>query len=585
MNLPSSLKLLRARISLLRITVPADLYKSGILVEVQGVEILLKTRAAAKEESGNRRPNVLAKRDGEHPISVKVDGPRSTQPLIHDPGGLRSSQTSNSGEETDNLLPTTADLAQSFLQTEPQSEKEGLEAALAQSQAYNLEESSVTSEPDDEISAYGIGNALSLPTFLADFLKGVGDRVQVQIEDVTIDLEIGLDLPLGSSTDSTTSEKTDIVTVRLSIENVDLEGAAPSRPNANQDRNQPGYETDARETRRIIFKNMHGTLVSDALLFANLSRFDVPSSPIATQASSVAQSSSNKLASFSNLASSTSTTSQKILGSFVIQDNHPSIPTSSTLEASTLTSDSERFADAENENQTAEALAPLYARNLEGSRYQDSVIADSFYSNDTNQIIGPINMNSSTNLSQNIKATLQEPSHHSSSETYNEQTRLYTVGSKDPEMAEALNSSIYSSLTGSNRLDQDVLDDIRDGNSAGREMTGDGFEQSQSIMSAVGEDIGFESPLSEDLTQSKIFSHEEAESMYMSAISHVSSDEEKSPRASGGWKSFRWDSKDPSDSTISPAEDQKTSGENTFPYLRMNSSSSLDHRAMEPVFR
>ena len=42
-QLPPSLTLTKARILLLRITVPADLYNSGILIEVKGVQAHLDT--------------------------------------------------------------------------------------------------------------------------------------------------------------------------------------------------------------------------------------------------------------------------------------------------------------------------------------------------------------------------------------------------------------------------------------------------------------------------------------------------------------------------------------------------------------
>lgn len=602
LNLPPSLNLLKARISLLRLTVPADLYKSSILVEVEGVEVLLKTRVAEKEEPSNSCPKSSAGQDGE------TDRPRNTQLLIHDPGGQQSSQKSEmkkddtgDSKDTDKLIPTTVDLAQSFLQAEPQAEKEGLEAAIAES--YGLEDSFITSESEDEVSAYGIGNALALPTFLADFLRGVGDRVQVKIENVMIDLEVNLDLPLGSSAGSTTSDKSDVVTIRLSIEGIDLKGAAPSRSNPGHEGSQPGNKKDIRddlsspitkENRQINLRNLQVMLVSDALLFANLSRFDAPSSPATTQTSSVAQPGCKPLANISRLASSTSSASQRNIESIVVPNNRRNIPTSSTLEASTITNDSERFADVENENEPVEALAPLYASSLEGSRYQDSVLADSFYSSDGDQKLSHMHMNNMTNLdlSQDSKTTHQDPRHHPSAGKHGEQIRLPTTDYEVLERSEVMISSLYSSSVRDPRFSQEPLEDIRKGSSANHGMTDNEYEppplhreQSRFFVSAVSENSSSESHSSEDLTRSKIFSHEEAESMYMSAISHASSDDEKSSVTLCGWNPSSSDSEHPSQAIGSPDQDQQGQNKGSVSYLNKNSTIGLGFDGNQPIIR
>lgn len=608
MNLPPGLVLLKARISQLRLTVPADLYKSSILVEVEGVEVLLKTNPVEKEGRSKPRNKFRARQCGEPSKRFKADRPRSTQTLIHDPGGLRSSQTSDiveddtsDDEETHKLLPTTEDLAQSFLQAEPLAEKEGLKAAITES--YNLEESFLNSESEDEASTYGIGHALSLPTFLADFLKGVGDRMKVKIENVIADLEVSLDLPLGSSAGSTSSDKSDIVTLRLSIEDVDLGRALPDRPPSDSDNSQPGFKKGtpddfssqvASEARQIILRNIQVMLVSDAVLFANLSRFDIPLSPSTTQIDSVAQPVIKPLKGFSRSTSSTSSTVQKVAESLVIQDDQRNAPTS-TLEASTITSDSDRFADAENDNESVEASAPLYASTLEGSRYQDSILADSYYSSDGDQQLYSSYKKDFVNPdhSHNLQSSYQDLPHESSIVEHEGQVRLPAINHRNTETPDTINPSFYSSPIGDARSNQDPPADAGNVESENHALINEDYkssymsrEKSRLAVSATQEKNVLETPPPEDLTKSKMWSHEEAESMYMSAITHASSDEEKSTMTPEGLRPSYLEAEDYSCRAIGSAvDDHKRPGQSSFPLPLKDSTDSLELGRSQVAFR
>lgn len=609
LNLPPGLILLKARISLLRLTVPADLYKSSILVEVEGVEVLLKTNAVEKEGRGKPGCKSPARECGEPSKRVKADRPRSAQTLIHDPGGSQSSQTSQTSdtaeddtsddEDTHKLLPTTEDLAQSFLQAEPLAEKEGFKAAIAES--YNLEESFANSESEDEASTYGIGHTLSLPMFLADFLKGVGDRMKVKIQNIIADLEVSLDLPLGSSAGSTSSDKSDIVTIRLSIEDVDLGGAVPDRPPPHSDNNQPDFKKDAptevssqvaSEAHQIILRNIQVMLVSDAVLFANLSRFDIPLSPSTTQIDSVVQPVIKPLRGFSRSTSTTSSTVQKVAESLVIQDDQRNSLTSSTLEASTITSDSDRFADAENENESVEASAPLYASTLEGSRYQDSILADSYYSSDGDQQLYNSYKKDLVNPdhSHDFQSSYQDLPHESSFVEHEGQVRLPAINHRTTETPETIKPSYHSSPIGDAGFDQDSPADAKNVKSGSRASTNEDYEslymsheKSRLALSATQENLENTPP--EDLTKSKIWSHEEAESMYMSAITHASSDEEKSTMTPEGLRSSYLEAEDYSCAKSSTVDDHKRPSQSSFPYPLKDPIDSLELGRSQAAFR
>lgn len=558
LKLPHSLVLLKARISLLRLTVPADLYKSGILVEVEGVDVQLETnlseRKDGKDAQLNRRNKNLSR-------GVKVDQPRSTQSLIHDPGGQTSSLSSDTDsddasdkEENFEQLPTTADLAQSFLQAEPRREKEGLEAAIVHS-CYL--ESSQLSEPGEEISSLGVGNALSLPAFLADFLRGVGDRLQVKVKNVRLDLDLDLDIPSEPSREHVTTYEPEVVTIRLSVGNVDLQGISNIESEADQSFGQTNIKSNTtdepsrplrQQIRRVSMDDIQVMLVSDASLFANLSRFFTPSSPVATHATSPRRSDSQRLPSTSQSTSTVSSETHESVPSSTQNIISQPITMSSQLPASPVTSDGERFADAEHEDDTGEGLDELYGSSLGDSRYQDSLLAESFYSNSEDD-------GKSTDLRKNRS----ENSQPAIVECRDAGSRIITRRPAE---------SIQVALGGVEKfqLDHDVPPsfptspfqsprkedpfDASTGANQGQGLIGNlkGLDTSSQLgrsqAALISSDYGRDSvsPLLDDLTQSKIYSHEEAESMYMSAISHASSrHNNEGPSIPGEWESSSLD--------------------------------------------
>ncbi|CAI4215270.1 unnamed protein product [Parascedosporium putredinis] len=127
LKLPSSFELLKAKVLLLRITIPVDFYTSPIIVEVDGVDV--RIRVANREATVHREPT------------------------------------------TSDVVPNTTDLAQSFLEDQPEAEKKRLEEALA-AETQDLGASvTVSDDGSEDESSYGTGQALSLPAFMADFCK------------------------------------------------------------------------------------------------------------------------------------------------------------------------------------------------------------------------------------------------------------------------------------------------------------------------------------------------------------------------------------------------------------------------------
>lgn len=193
LQLPPSFTLTHASIRLLRLTLPADLHVSGIEVEVEGVEIVMGVRHETEDKSqskAGRPPNKLE----------RANLPRISSPAVHDPGGRRSHGRHAGPLELSQVIPSSEDLANSFLEGESPGERDELQAAL-ESQSQYMHESVASSQGEDV--GLGMPGGLSLPSFVADFLKGVGDRLSLNIKDVNVVVEMDLSTSGGLAADNT----------------------------------------------------------------------------------------------------------------------------------------------------------------------------------------------------------------------------------------------------------------------------------------------------------------------------------------------------------------------------------------------
>lgn len=224
LNLPPTFTLQKAKVILLRVTIPMDFYTSPILVEVDGVHVRLKVDS--KEATGAH-----AKNQKSHPPSSEV-------------------------------VPNTVDLAQSFLEQQPSDEKERLEAALA-AETQDLGASLALSEDEsDEESGFGTGQALSLPAFLADFLQGIVDRTQIQIRGVTFQLDVGVPVEANAITP-------DVVTFELAMGRINVEGVTTSFQ-AGEDETPKIVPKEGK--RHVSLENITAFLISEANVFSTFER-------------------------------------------------------------------------------------------------------------------------------------------------------------------------------------------------------------------------------------------------------------------------------------------------------------------------
>lgn len=232
LSLPSEYRIKNAKVSRLQVTIPLDLYSSPIQVTASGVRIAL----------------VVSTRDQLAAKSKKNDTPKTSSDVV----------------------PTAADLAQSFLETQPLKEKKALEEALA-SEKTDLGASVASSEDsNEEDSAYGTGQGLSLPAFLTDFLQGVLDRVEVNIRDVSLQLVV--DVPVDHK-----ATATETVTLQVTLHELEVEGVTSQvRQDGASTRIVP---KDGK--RHISLSTIRASLISEADSLSSLTR-----SPSMTSAAS-----------------------------------------------------------------------------------------------------------------------------------------------------------------------------------------------------------------------------------------------------------------------------------------------------------
>lgn len=256
LSISPAILITRARIGLLRLTIPADLYASGIVAEIGGVEVQVKiqdTRPPDTHPTQPRPGSGLSKGN-------RADRPRIDSSAIHDPGGTRSSVLGHTFM-SEAGIPTSEGLAHSFLESEPVEERRELQS-IVQSQSRYLPEST-TNAGGDGIGAPG---GFELPTFVANFFKGVADRLSVVIKDVSLTMEIDLPQPGRGSAD--------IVRLLLKVSEIELQGEKLS-----EDR----LESEGRR-RSVTVKNIELVLLSEPDLVSPMTRSSANSSPTMSRA-------------------------------------------------------------------------------------------------------------------------------------------------------------------------------------------------------------------------------------------------------------------------------------------------------------
>lgn len=518
---------------LLRITVPVDVYSSPIIVQIDGVEV----KVVALTDVNNGSPNSKARSDAER---KKKRSQRRRNSVPGEQEGL------------DSVLPTANDLATSFLQTEPPEKKAELEADFS-SQSQYLAASTVGNDDSEEDLMLGTGTSLALPAFMANFLQGIVDRLQIKVRGIALDLE--LPLPSDSLSQSPTTLPSDTVTFHICIDNVDIEGVTFNKTEETLGYISAESHKHALKTgkRLISLRNLRGMLTSDASLFASLAQSSSPSSPSATH-SNISES---RTRSWSSKARSSSNYEPSHIDSIheepPFEESTASLPadddtgsrtftstSAPTLSAaSAIASDSGRFEDApeddiyhQEQQSLFDSTSSLSNSSINNSKFLDGVIDSRFLDDGDVESDDITSLTTSRNKTQTLQGG-QSPSstprasvllpHHPPGESDTSGLLEHTDSHITPQSTILPNRP--RSRFAENRVSrsQPFLDTISHQDSRKRKES-EAPSVANKLQPEYGEDSNTSSPTSntpamDELAQSMIFSHADAESMYMSALS------------------------------------------------------------------
>ncbi|PTU18094.1 hypothetical protein P175DRAFT_0511543 [Aspergillus ochraceoroseus IBT 24754] len=497
LRLPSSSELLSARVRYLKLTVPADIYSSGIICEASGIDVHLRLPS---EEACVAKDSFPAGHEQNH----------------------------------ESIIPDPTDLAESFLQAEPKEEKEELQAAITtQSQVLHRTSTAI----GDEEEELGLGNeSVSLPSFVAAFLKGVVDRFQIQVDDISIRVDV--ETKQEGSSKRQPEEKPDLITGLLSVRQVTV-GAVSAVSSSDE---LPLH----RGKRPVSLSDINLALVSEPVVFSNYSRFTVPASPSTAVASKPSQSPS-RASSPAPPPSSISSSTHALMRSTIFEPPHdlagPMIGEHSVpkLEESVYTYDG-RFSDADTDDETRSYRYLEESHNsldderlFDNPAYLDSVI-DSHLQDDDIEGLDDLalgNANSHNTYEYTPRLQSSEVGYTASTSNNPTQVNIPEAAASEPNIRRGMGHLLGDRTTGPQSSMPTLSLPTQD-------FHNNDIQESRRLPASPSEASNASSASSyfnNDLSESKLFSNEEAQSMYMSAMSQDSTSRSFMPNIPGAWDS------------------------------------------------
>lgn len=453
------------------------------------------------------------------------------------------------------------ELAKSFLRTEPDQEIYDLEQELENRPSY-MQESATSSDDGDE-SAAGMGAPLSLPTYLRSILNTALDRLSIVVHDINIEME---DAILGPACKSPGPDHNSPASLNFHIECVSVDTLTSQDAQVEV---QYSKSSDPKlGKRRLRVENICARLLSETDGHIATSRISQPSSPelarsevstepvvavnTLTETRDVTQCENAAESALTEDPRATRTPSPIAIPndteastSSIHKQSSPQLakcsPDSSDLEHSIRTFDDDRFADATSDD------------GLDGDINTNS-------SSQSHQSLPSQDLGDSSILYDD-EGLLEYAMHNS----------LFDSRSEDaPAMQASMDVPIIEEMKGSNAIfrshTSDPASDASTVNLPTVSALGRSFQPPDDIpspsQSTYHEDPQLEvhdlaidqvhinnpeaspaispahsSPMLDNLAESQLFTHEEAESMYMSAISSVELDSQDPQNMPGQWNS------------------------------------------------
>lgn len=186
LHLPKRIQFLHARVLQLRVIIPADIYSTGIDIQIDGIDACAKLLREQHDDAETYKENSSEGQESKIRSPSKPNMAKSE----------RSDNSTPSGEH----IPTAEDLAKSFLHDEGAEGGNALRDAF-RSQSQLPQESVILDDNEDVALDTGTGTALSMPRFFTNFLQGISDRLQIAIENVQFTLRATVELNRGNNTE------------------------------------------------------------------------------------------------------------------------------------------------------------------------------------------------------------------------------------------------------------------------------------------------------------------------------------------------------------------------------------------------
>jgi autophagy-related protein 2 len=399
-----------------------------------------------------------------------------------------------------------------------------------------LHRSSASISDDEE--ELGLGNeGVSLPGFVAAFLKGVAERLQVRVENVSIrvDMETKQEGVVKREPENKPDIVTGLLTVReVSVGAVSSSTSSPEEENHSRNRNRP-----------IVISDINMALISEPIVFSNYSRFAPPASP-STPAQPKSSEPSSRISSplpghasdaDSVLAMTRSTILERPQESSVEDIGESGV---GRMEGSAYTNDG-RFSDADSdgENRSDGNLEDSQQfldddKLLDNPAYLDSVIDSQLHDDDLEPPEDLVPQDERFPPSSDTPRP-QSPETHT-----HLKTSLLDIDTDHSAPFSHYGDGSFmdrSPQSSQPNLETDhVTRDVSHGASSfsGSLPSRENSDRQTAPPSEAGSVGSSDSANGGELSESKLFSNEEAQSMYMSAISHGSS-RSFVPNIPGAW--------------------------------------------------
>ncbi|EAT81198.2 hypothetical protein SNOG_11490 [Parastagonospora nodorum SN15] len=466
-------------------------------------------------------------------VSSKSKAQASGSKRLSSPPPFRD-DVSDTSSDGDDHVPTVDELAKSFLRAEPTAEIRELEQQLESRPEY-MQESMASNDDESDDGSAGMGAPLALPSYLRNILNTALDRLSIVVNDIDVEME---DQFSADASDVSSSAQSSPASLNFHIERVAIDSVTSQNPHVEVGSTESPLASDANlGKRRMRIESICARLVSDAEDFESMSKMSqIPSPVLARSELSTGHKAPSEPSSDDHVleaaleadavpdsqhnGESTSPhdsyvpSIQASVASFREQRSASAVPSSPEqpqLTSSVHTVDDDRFADAFSDDGLHEALdeySPSHSRqslpirDLGGSSilYDDDGMLDYALQHDM--------------LNSRFEDVFDEQS--PTDETGRSEVLQASIPASETSIAGLPTvSALGQSFRPPSELSKSELPTV----------------------SALGRSFRHPNDLSTDLAESQLFSHDEAESMYMSALSAAQADTAHAGHIPGGWDS------------------------------------------------